>query len=446
MNDPVQTALGCATPKMSIQSVPTFQETQEDDGMTLDVATPTDWPHWQRWVLILIATLILCSCRSTNSLRPTPLPSPGNSGGRVANIEQSRQPAAAQTAPYQDRAVQPVQYATPCPPPCPAPGFDPPQGYNPGAQWAPPGLRRPWPHDEYIRDGGDREYATKINPNWRVRGLDIEDTVVHYDTLDGNTLVTPSNRVHIYAPRFAAVRKTYGLFQHEQHACGGVLYSPEKLVRYNEVGLVSDMEQPVQANREVGSKGANIFLDPLRTVDAGGAQRVTGFEGGLRPYENFEIIRLGIFSEDEKPQLAKHIEAAAAWEEKQAVQVMSQGRQLTISSVSQVLEGMHQYTLPPGRQRVRIVKVASKKDALPGEIIEFTLRFDNVGDQAIGNVTVLDNLSPRLAFIPGSAKCSVQANFRTEENERGSHVLRWEIIAPLKVGEGGVIHFQCRVR
>ena len=38
------------------------------------------------------------------------------------------------------------------------------------------------------------------------------------------------------------------------------------------------------------------------------------------------------------------------------------------------------------------------------------------------------------------------ADFLVEENEGESLVLRWEIIEPLEVGQGGIIRFQCRVR
>jgi hypothetical protein len=36
--------------------------------------------------------------------------------------------------------------------------------------------------------------------------------------------------------------------------------------------------------------------------------------------------------------------------------------------------------------------------------------------------------------------------FLSDYNEAESLVLRWEIIEPMKPGEGGVIRFRCRVR
>jgi len=92
------------------------------------------------------------------------------------------------------------------------------------------------------------------------------------------------------------------------------------------------------------------------------------------------------------------------------------------------------------------VKLASTGHALPGEEVTFTLRFDNIGDQVIGNVTIVDNLTTRLEYVPDSARSSVEAKFSTEANDVGSLVLRWEIKAPVEPGAGGVLTFCCKVR
>ena len=83
-----------------------------------------------------------------------------------------------------------------------------------------PGRRRafeqPWPEDEYLRDGGDRRMPTGVGREWQVYGLEMEDTVAHYDTVDGRRIVEPSNEVYIYSPRFGAVRQVVGLVANEQ--------------------------------------------------------------------------------------------------------------------------------------------------------------------------------------------------------------------------------------
>jgi uncharacterized repeat protein (TIGR01451 family) len=100
----------------------------------------------------------------------------------------------------------------------------------------------------------------------------------------------------------------------------------------------------------------------------------------------------------------------------------------------------------PSSPRLRLIKCASTNHAEPGEEVEFTLRFDNIGDQTIGNVTIVDNLATRLEYVEQSAKSSVATGFSAVPNGEGSTVLRWEIKDPVKAGEGGILQFTCRVR
>jgi uncharacterized repeat protein (TIGR01451 family) len=100
----------------------------------------------------------------------------------------------------------------------------------------------------------------------------------------------------------------------------------------------------------------------------------------------------------------------------------------------------------PNNPKLRLVKLASTDAAHPGEEVEFTLRFDNVGDRVVGNVTILDSLATRLEYVEGSQKCSLDAQFEARANDGESLKLRWQITEPLKPGQGGVIQFRCRVR
>jgi uncharacterized repeat protein (TIGR01451 family) len=100
----------------------------------------------------------------------------------------------------------------------------------------------------------------------------------------------------------------------------------------------------------------------------------------------------------------------------------------------------------PDRPRLRLLKLASCGNAKPGEEVEFTLRFDNIGDQVVGNVTIVDNLSTRLEYVANSALSSVDAQFFATPNETGSLILRWEITHPVEPGEGGILRFRVKVR
>jgi len=90
--------------------------------------------------------------------------------------------------------------------------------------------------------------------------------------------------------------------------------------------------------------------------------------------------------------------------------------------------------------------LADKQNALPGEIVTFLLRVDNVGDSPVRNVVLTDNLTTRLEYVEDSQTCSVGAVFDTEANVGGSLRLSWKLTDTLKVGESASIRFQCKVR
>ena len=61
-------------------------------------------------------------------------------------------------------------------------------------------------------------------------------------------------------------------------------------------------------------------------------------------------------------------------------------------------------------------------------------------------MTIVDNLSTRLEYVPDTAKSSVDADFLTQSNDTGSLILRWEIKDPVKPGDGGILRFRVKVR
>lgn len=316
---------------------------------------------------------------------------------------------------------------------------------GPIPQWAPPGIMRSWPPDEYIFDGGDRELAVRVDPDFTVRGLDQEDTVVHYDTLDGETIVKPSNRVCIYAPRFASVRKIYGVEIEEQHERMLVVDMPTGLVSQEERLPPTTVNQPLQPELEGGVNIVDTFEEDLRGVEFERVEALVLATEHLLPFEDNRLVRFGITDNTEKARLWQSIEAAIAWTENQAVQVVVDEKPVAVEmgiETAGTLVEIKRY----GKPCVRICKLASRKAALPGDLIDFTIRFDNIGTDLAGNVTIVDNLTTRLEYVPNSAQCTLNANFVTQENEGETFILRWEIKDPLPSGKGGVIRFQCRVR
>lgn len=395
-----------------------------------------DFDRLWRFAVLALGTLILCSCR-------TPAPGP----------DIAAHPYAAHGAmgPGGARAESlPAEAFTGAPPPgYPAPPYPVevlPQPYTAEGPWAPPGIARPWPADEYMFDGGDREEPTRVGQQWQVYGLHTEDTVAHFDTLDGRTLVEPSNRVHIYAPRFGAVRQVVGLAGGEQAYRAAGVMQPEVLAGPEMVQAVGASSQHRQAIGQAGVRPVGIYESKQGDGVVSEAQSPVAFQDQFLPYENLDIIRRGVMEAAEMAWLARGVDAAAAWETTQAVQVVLDHQAAKAEVQTEALQDVFTVTTPKGNPRLRVIKIASEHFAKPGDEVAFTIRFDNVGNQVIGNVTILDNLTTRLEYIPDSAQCSLEANFSTEPNEGGSVVLRAELIDPLEPGAGGVLRFRCRVR
>lgn len=300
--------------------------------------------------------------------------------------------------------------------------------------------------DELLCNGGDRESQVVVRKDWSVVGLHAGDTVAHYDTIDGHSFVEPSNDVCLYAPRFAAVRRVSGVLLHEQHQLAAGVELPMRTVQQEETQIATTAIQPLQPIRSLSVKGPNSFREHTRGAGIDNSDTAVGLENTLEPYQEFAIIRRGVFDDTEKARLATVLQAAVAWSHDAMLQIVMDGK-IAVESTSDVgMQEVSRYELADGKSRLRIVKIADKQNAKPGDIVDFTIRFDNVGDQTIGNVTVIDNLSRRLEYVEDSQECSLKAEFFTQPNDGESLALRWEITAPMKVGDGGVVRFKCRVR
>jgi uncharacterized repeat protein (TIGR01451 family) len=278
-----------------------------------------------------------------------------------------------------------------------------------------------------------------------VRGLNLEDAVVHYDTADGRVLVQPTNRVCIYAPRFAAVRKVSGTAQQEQHQRTARLELPIQSGRHEEWQAANTVLQPVQVERELGMKPANSFRTRAAGAELDNDRVLAAAQDRRDLYEEVNVARRSTLENAEKPRLAETLESALVRTLGQDVQVVIDGHSAMAAVSDRSVETVFVCELPPGKPRLQVIKTSSRREAKPGDVVDFAIRFVNVGDQLIRHVTVVDNLAPRLEYIVGTAQCTLKAEFSAQENERESLVLRWEIAAPLKVGQGGEIRFRCRV-
>ena len=285
----------------------------------------------------------------------------------------------------------------------------------------------------------------RVRQDWTVDGLELEDTVAHFDTLQGETLVVPSNRTCVYAPRFAAARQVISLEQSE----------------YRQLAL--DAQDLTIAEHQVAGDQPNTVNQPLATVRAIGVdmgravqeelpgrvadqvlQPFAQQDRGL-PVQNEQMLPSLQLSETDRPWLA---EGEAAAQVGSAVEMAQVVLDHVATDVERLVRGAEEalvYTTPTGA-KLRLIKTASQRTAHSGDEIEFTLNFENVGQEEIGNVTLLDHLSHRLEYIPNSQTCSLDAQFDLDTQSRDGQTVRWEITQPIAPGRGGVITFKCRVR
>ena len=408
-------------PRLRVGLVKSENEFIRHDAMDPSHTTSPAARITYQWVITACLTIVFCSCRGIpkHGLPHGAEQNPHFAPGGPAAVSQQTLPPEAWSGPLAALARD--------------------------GSWRPPGIVGPWPRDEYLFDGGDMDRPTAVASDWTVTGLGETDTVAHYDTLDGRTLVESSNRVSLYAPRFGSVRLVEGTADSRGRA---VIESADA-----RLGLEQNEDLEVAAtslaNRQlvgdVGVRGSSVYRERQQGGGFQSVRHVTGLRHALLPYEDLQIIHQGQFDHREEALLEEAVQAARTWSSDTAWQVVIDEQQAIVDTKDEKLQltyGLEE----PDSPKLRIYKVASAHSAKPGETVDFTLRFDNVGDQVIGNVTILDHLSKRLEFVTESDECSLKAEFVADPNATGSAVVRWEITDPLKPGEGGVIRFRCRVR
>lgn len=410
-------------------------------------------PEWWRCLLVALTLLILCSCQALPPDIDQARPIGDTSGETKSGEELTITDGPAPVRPRSGQAVEVRELdakqsasseplssvetsdgvAAPCDGTCCGDGCVCPDQSLVG------------PPDEYLCDGGDFGLPAAVRADWTVDGLEQEDAIAHYDTVDGRVVVTPSNRVCIYAPRFAAVRRVENLVAHERRQLVDLAIDETAPSSAGEMQPVVTSTQRTGVAINLGERPAILFRARQQAAESVNLVKPGEFYNTLGPYANLEIIRTGQIDGSEQAIIKRGVQAAVAWNGDQAAQVVFSNRQ-AVAVVGLKQPGAVYQTDEPGNPRLRLVKLASTNNALPGEEVKFTLRFDSIGDQVIGNVTIIDNLTTRLEYVPNTAQSTVAASFSAVPNGAGSTVLRWEIKDPVKPGEGGVLQFTCRVK
>ena len=300
--------------------------------------------------------------------------------------------------------------------------------------------------DEYVYDGSDRGEKVQVGTDFKVMGLQTEDTIGHFDTLDSRRIVTPSNRVAIYAPRFGAVRRVDGVFNANLNLPVGAFEEKTPIASARSAADPTTTKQNLAIKRYAATNRASSFIDQTRGVVSNDVMQLFGIRNTFEAYEDLSLMRIGKFSSGEAARLRLGLMSASVWEDNLGLQVTVKKSQPIIVRDVKTVEELLSIKSDDGTAILRVTKIASKIAARAGEYVEFTIRYDNLSGKKIGNVTIIDNLTRRLEYVPKSSESSLKANFINERNEADSLMLRWEIIDPVEPHSGGVIRFKCRVR
>ena len=310
----------------------------------------------------------------------------------------------------------------------------------------PPPPGRSWlPRDEYLCDGGDQHATAATAGNGNLRGIDPRDAVIRFQA-EAKPRVLPTNMVCIYAPRFGAVRRPFGtnavlsvdvlaaneLLQKQQ--LQAARQGPKKMI----------LNQNPEAYRlrlrasEMADKAHVGVYDELRVL--AGVNTLERVHGNIKvqgpEIQRERVKAVGITT----PTRLVAIKTA----ESAVVHGIIQGaNEKVMSWKPQETVGVEE---PPNKPGLAVLKQVDANEAEPGDYVNFTIRFRNMGNVPIRAVSIVDSLLPRLEYVPQSAQGPKGTVFTAEPNQAGSTELRWDLPGALKPGDEGSVTFRAKVR
>lgn len=252
--------------------------------------------------------------------------------------------------------------------------------------------------EECLPDGGDTGLRVGVGPEGRLGGLDPSDAAVEYALPNDRQRVSVSNRICVFGPRFAVIR--------QEIVPAGTLF----------------VQVPGEA---IVAKAVSGIETALRPGSATGTTQVAATVSRKSLHATEGLIRLH------------------GYDNVKNVQIMG-----SISGV-QTLGGVKEpdeIVSHPFCEPISLFKWAEPREARPGDVVTFYLRYKNNTREFVDRLAVTDSLIARLEYLPGSARSDREAAFTVKENEVGSVTLRWELTGKLPPGEQGIISFQVRVR
>ncbi len=426
-----------------------------------------------RLILIGVMALLMCSCRAPGMFKSSTLIEPARPATAADETprQQDNEPVVISISSnppvtHLPGVMQQVAYQQPVPNPSagapttlprstytgePPAGVDIPHLNSGGIpypdNWRPPGIVGPWPADEYLYQGGDREQTVNVAQDWSIDNLDSEDAIVHYHTLEGKLVVQPTNQIPIYAPRFGSVRRMDNLVEFDNRVKLAGVDLPTKLGHRNSAQSIDGILQQMQPQHNLVVRSSSNYRENTQGVDLHNQEGVLSDMNIMMQEQSRHREQLVDLENSEKPRLGQSVTSANDRVIKQFAQVTVDETPASEKTSVSGLEKVHVYHMPKGKSRLEVSKTASAHSARPGDTIEFTIEFKNVGTQDVGNVTIVDHLTSRLEYVAESQHASLEADFLVQESvQEGTTILRWEILDPVARGENGQVTFTCRVR
>jgi uncharacterized repeat protein (TIGR01451 family) len=247
----------------------------------------------------------------------------------------------------------------------------------------------------FVKDGGDIGLRAGTDPLGRLVGLDPTDTVAQYVDSCGRPHVAVSNRVCLLVPRF--------------------IHTRGEIAPLGQVALLG----PGRATSVVSQNHLAMNVPPLVAKQ------------NLQP--------VGVVAKEQLSLTENRYGAIVVGRVEGAKTFITAQETLALNGACKPLPCAPDLPL-------KIIKWPDVCTAQIGEVVTFHLKYINQGGQPINDIVVSDSLSPRLEYIPGSAKSDRDTTFTTQPNETGSLILRWQLNGPLPPQQFGVVSFQARVR
>ena len=272
--------------------------------------------------------------------------------------------------------------------------------------------------DEYLCDGGDRGTPFHYEGQ-QLGGLDTEDTIAEAYDATGKRLVVPSSKVCIYAPRFGALRTVHGLSttREVQQATG--THEGSRLAGINtHLAIVDERQRDGMQQFDVRSRAS---LVDANAHDQGLHQGTVAYQHQQRAsaFQNLTFLQEGQFQQVDLAILAYGVQAAGVWTRDEYPILMANdihGHELEVEFNAHELMTSEDKRSPG---LLRVVKLADKELARSGDEITFTIRFDNLGQKELLEIKIVDNLTPRLEYIDGSADCELPGRWTSSRTARG---------------------------